>query len=170
VPGIDAFSLVTSLQSFEPSAATEQLLEEQKQLLVDTYGDKGRQILADAQAEADGVNAYLTANNIQMTPFTVNDVLAVTAFIGSIFGAGGGGEARNAELLAKLQAGLGDKNGYKAWEDVMLFDDREAPTTTNRRFPYGPLTGGRVKGSVVVDPDSIVALNPRQPTATAPAS
>ena len=36
-------------------------------------------------------------------PATVNDVIAVTAFIGSIFGAGGGGEASNADLLAKLQ-------------------------------------------------------------------
>ena len=36
-------------------------------------------------------------------PATVNDVIAVTAFIGSIFGAGGGGEASNSDLLAKLQ-------------------------------------------------------------------
>ena len=44
----------------------------------------------------------------------MNDVIAVTAFIGSIFGAGGGGEAANAELLAKLQASLGARRGYKA--------------------------------------------------------
>ena len=30
----------------------------------------------------------------------------------------------------------------------MLFDDPEAPTTIDRRFDYGPLTGGRVTGSV----------------------
>jgi acyl-homoserine lactone acylase PvdQ len=170
VPGIDAFSLVTSLQSFQPSAATEALIEDQKELLVETYGDKGRQILADAQAEADGVNAYLAANNPTIEPFTVNDVIAVTAFIGSIFGAGGGGEARNAELLAKLQAALGLDEGIEVWEDVMLFGDREAPTTTNRRFNYGPLTGGRVEGSVVVDPDSIVPLDPRQPEVASAAS
>ena len=172
VPGIDAFSLVTSGQSFEPSAATESLIDDQKQLLVATYGDKGRQVLADAQAEADGVNAYLAANNIATQPFTVNDVIAVTAFIGSIFGSGGGAEARNADLLAKLQTAFGSEKGRKAWEDVMLFDDSEAPTTTNRRFSYGPLTGGRVRGSVIVDPDSIVSLDPRQPAAatTAPAA
>ena len=67
----------------------------QKELLVKTYGEKGRQILADAQAYADGVNAYWKANNITQPPATVNDVIAVTAFIGSIFGAGGGGEASN---------------------------------------------------------------------------
>ena len=58
VPNINAFSLVTSGQSFVPSAETEALVTQQQKLLVDTYGDKGRQILADAQAYADGINAY----------------------------------------------------------------------------------------------------------------
>ena len=48
VPGIDAFSLVTSGQSFVPSAQTEALVTQQQKLLVQTYGAKGRQILADA--------------------------------------------------------------------------------------------------------------------------
>ena len=60
---------------------------------------------------------------------SVNDVIAVTAFIGSIFGAGGGGEAANSNLLAKLEQSLGADQGYKAWSDVMLADDPEAPTT-----------------------------------------
>jgi acyl-homoserine lactone acylase PvdQ len=169
VPNVDAFSLVTSLQNFVPSAETEALVTKQVQLLVDTYGAKGRQIVADAQAEADGANAYLKANNIQMEPFTVNDVVSVTAFIGSIFGAGGGGEARNADFLATLQNAFGPERGRQAWEDAMLFNDPEAPTTLQRRFDYGPLTGGRVRGSVVLDADSIVALDPSAPTATAPA-
>ena len=41
-----------------PSAETEALVTKQQELLVETYGDKGRQILADAQAYADGINAY----------------------------------------------------------------------------------------------------------------
>ena len=41
VPNIDAFSLVTSGQSFVPSAATEALVTKQRQLLLDTYGAKG---------------------------------------------------------------------------------------------------------------------------------
>ena len=45
----------------------------------------------------------------------------------------------------------------------MLADDPEAPTTIRRRFDYGPLTGGRVTGSVVIDPGSIQSLDPRQP-------
>ena len=161
VPNIDAFSLVTSAQSFVPSAATEALVTQQKKLLVDTYGRKGEEILADAQAYADGVNAYWTAHDVDQPPATVNDVIAVTAFIGSIFGAGGGGEAANADLLAKLQQSLGFDRGYQAWDDVMLADDPEAPTTISRRYKYGPLTGGAVTGSVVVDPGSIQSIDPR---------
>ncbi|MBA2625795.1 MAG: penicillin acylase family protein, partial [Acidimicrobiia bacterium] len=162
VPGVDAFELVTSAQPFVPSAAAEDLLTRQQDLLVETYGDKGRQIVADAQASADGVNAYWAANGIDQPPVSANDVLAITAFIGSIFGAGGGAEATNADLLSKLQAQLGPEEGRAAWDDAMLSDDPEAPTTTDRRFDYGPLTGGEVRGSVVIDADSLVPLDARQ--------
>jgi acyl-homoserine lactone acylase PvdQ len=167
VPGIDAFSLVTSGQSFVPSPETEALVTRQRELLVETYGDKGREILADAQAYVDGGNAYAKAHNLNIAPSTVNDVIAVTAFIGSIFGAGGGGEASNADLLAKLRRQLGPVRGYQAWDDVMLADDVEAPTTTDRRFPYGPLTGGKVRGSVVLDPGSIEEFDPLEGSAGA---
>jgi acyl-homoserine lactone acylase PvdQ len=167
IPGINAFGLVTSGQSYVPSPEVEAQVTAQQALLVRTYGAKGRQVLRDAQAYADGINAYWRANNVTQQPATVNDVLAVTAFIGSIFGAGGGGEARNADLLAKLTRQLGPVRGYDAWEDVMLADDPEAPTTTDRFFDYGPLTGGPVRGSVVIDPGSIQNFDPRAPAAVA---
>jgi hypothetical protein len=170
VPNIDAFGLVTSGQTFTPSAAAEALVTKQAQLLVDTYGAKGQEILSDAQAYADGMNAYLAANGIKLPPVTVNDVIAVTAFIGSIFGAGGGGEAANANLLAKLEQSLGADQGYKAWSDVMLADDPEAPTTIKRKFEYPVLTGGPVTGSVVLDADSIQSIDPRIPPAQAAAA
>ncbi len=170
VPNIDAFSLVTSLQTFTPSPAAEALVTKQQQLLIDTYGAKGQEILSDAQAYADGINAYWAANNVNQPPATVNDVIAVTAFIGSIFGAGGGGEAANSNLLAKLEQSLGADQGYKAWTDVMLADDPEAPTTIKRKFKYPVLTGGPVTGSVVLDPDSIQSIDPRQPAALAAAA
>jgi acyl-homoserine lactone acylase PvdQ len=162
VPNLDAFSLVTSAQSFIPSPEIEALVTRQKEVLVETYGDKGRQILADAQAYADGVNAYWQANGKNYPPATVNDALAVTAFIGSIFGAGGGAEAANSDLLARLKQGLGPVRGYKAWDDVMLAEDPEAPTTIDRRFDYGPFTGGKPRGSVVLDPGSIEEVDPVQ--------
>ena len=167
VPGIDAFGLVTSGQSFIPSAETEALVTRQRRLLVKTYGDKGRRIVADAQAYVDGANAYARAHNLNTAPLAVNDVIASTAFIGSIFGTGGGGEARNADLLAKLRRRLGPVRGYRAWDDVMLAADPEAPTTIARRFRYGPLTGGKVRGSLVLDPGSIQAFDPLEGSAGA---
>jgi acyl-homoserine lactone acylase PvdQ len=159
--------LVTSGQSFVPSAATEALITQQIDLLVKTYGAKGRRIIRDAQAEADGMNAWAEANSTPgWVPATVNDVIAVTAFIGSIFGAGGGAEAENADLLAKLKDGLGPEKGRQAWDDAMLFNDPEAPTTITKTYDYGQFTGGPVTGSVEIDAGSIVSLDPRE-TATA---
>jgi hypothetical protein len=160
IPNINAFELLLTGQSFVPSEATEQLVTDQVELLVEVYGDEGRQIIADAQAYVDGGNAYLEANGGNPVPYTVNDVVAINAFIGSIFGAGGGVEAANAEFLSQLRQGLGDGRAQQAWEDVMLFDDPEAPTTIDRRFEYGPLTGGDVVGSAVIDAGSIVSLDP----------
>lgn len=170
VPNIDAFSLVTGVQSFTPSAEAEALVTAQVELLQETYGAEGRQVVADAQAYADGINAYYQSIGSSEPPATVNDIIAVTAFIGSIFGAGGGGEAGNADLLAKLEDKLGRKRGFDAWDDVMLAEDPEAPTTTDRRFNYRPLTGGPVTGSVKLDADSIVSIDPRQSSAQAAAA
>jgi acyl-homoserine lactone acylase PvdQ len=167
VPNINAFSLVTSLQSFTPSAEAEALVTQQVQLIAKTYGAKGKQIIADAQAYADGLNAYWAGHNVNEPPWTVNDTVAITAFIGSIFGAGGGGEAANSDLLAKLQQSLGTSQGYSAWSDVMLADDPEAPTTITKRFNYPPLTGGPVTGSVTLDAGSIQSVDARIPPAQA---
>jgi acyl-homoserine lactone acylase PvdQ len=163
VPGIDAFSLVTSGQTFTPSAATEQLVTDQIQVILDEYGDEGEEIISDAQAYADGVNAYWEANAIDQAPATVNDVIATTAFIGSIFGAGGGSEARNAEFLSALQNRLGPEQGRQVWEDLMPDSDPEAPTTLEERFEYPALTGGDVTGSVVIDEGSVISLDPTVP-------
>jgi acyl-homoserine lactone acylase PvdQ len=162
IPGLDTFQIVFSGGLFVASAATEQLVTDQVDQLVEVYGEEGEQIIADAQAYVDGINAYLEANGGNPQPWTVNDVVAFTAVIGSRFGSGGGSEAFNAEFLSELIYGLGDGRGQQAWEDVMLFDDPEAPTTLDTRFEYGPMTGGEVTGSAVIDRDSIVSLDPVQ--------
>lgn len=162
VPGIDAFSLVTSGQTFIPSAATEQLVTDQIQVILDEYGEEGVEIISDAQAYADGLTAYWEANDIDQAPATVNDVIATTAFIGSIFGAGGGSEARNAEFLSALQNQLGSEQGRQVWEDLMPDSDPEAPTTIEDRFEYPALTGGDVTGSVIIDEGSLISFDPRE--------
>ena len=163
VPGINAFSLITSAQSFTPSAAAEQLVTDQVNLIVETYGSEGEQIISDAAAYAEGINAFWEANGIVREPANVNDVIAVTAFIGSIFGAGGGSEVDNAEFLSGLKNALGAQQGTAAWEDFMQTDDPEAPTTIDQRFEYGTFTGGEVTGSVVIDEGSVISLDPRTP-------
>jgi acyl-homoserine lactone acylase PvdQ len=42
----------------------------------------------------------------------------------------------------------------------MLLDDPEAPTTISQEFDYGPLTGGKVRGSVTIDAGSIQSTDP----------
>jgi acyl-homoserine lactone acylase PvdQ len=158
VPGLDAFSLVTSATSFTPSAQTEALVTKQRSLIEKEYGTEGRQMLQDMTDYAAGINAFYNAPGgpaPPAKPFDANDAIAVTAFIGSIFGAGGGREYANANLLAKLQRRLGAERGRGAWNDAMLSVDPESPTTTKKRFDYGPLTGGGTGGSVVLDPDSV---------------
>ena len=113
------------------------------------------------------MTAYWEANDIDQAPATVNDVIATTAFIGSIFGAGGGSEARNAEFLSALQNRLGDEQGRQVWEDLMPDSDPEAPTTIEERFDYPALTGGDVTGSVIIDEGSLISLDPRETNATA---
>src|SRR6185369_9621059 len=63
---------------------------------------------------------------------------------------------------------LGSKTGREAWDDAMLFNDPEAPTTTKRVFDYGEFTGGRVTGSVAIDEGSIESFDPRAAGVTAP--
>ncbi|MEM9519312.1 MAG: penicillin acylase family protein [Actinomycetota bacterium] len=164
IPGLDAFSLVTSATPYVPSAAVEALVDEQVQLLVDTFGDEGQEIIDDAQAYADGLTAYYRSIGDDREPATVNDVIATTAFIGSIFGAGGGGEAQNSQFLAALVDRYGPEQGRAIWDDFMVTDDPEAPTTIDERFEYGTFTGGDVTGSVVVEEGSIVSFDPFNPT------
>ena len=96
-----------------------------------------------------------------MPPANVNDVIAVTAFIGSIFGAGGGGEATNSELLAKLQRRPGPDARPPG-----VGRRRCSPTTPRRRprsasaSTTGRCTGGKVRGSVIIDPGSIAGVRP----------
>ena len=162
IPGIDAFALVTSGQTFVPSAQSEALVTAQQQKLVNTFGSKGRQILRDLGAYADGVNAYFEQSGSAAEPWTVNDCLAVVAFIGSIFGNGGGAEVSNSDFLARLRAQLGAKRGGKAFVDLMEADDPDAPTTIRRRFDYGHSSGHPTPGSLLVDPGSVVSLDVTQ--------
>jgi acyl-homoserine lactone acylase PvdQ len=165
IPGLDAFSLVTSATPFEPSREAEALVTQQRQELVRAYGAEGRQMLRDMADYTDGANAYYRTNHLPIPggrPFDANDVIAVTAFIGSIFGNGGGAEHENSDLLARLEQRFGTVKGHAMWSDAMEANDPDAPVTTHKFFSYPTLTGGKVRGSVVIDAGSLqLAKDPR---------
>ena len=165
IPGLDAFSLVTSATPFTPSRETEALVTQQRQELVRTYGAEGRQMLRDMANYTAGINAYYRTNHLAIPggrPFDANDVIAVTAFIGSIFGNGGGTSHENSDLLARFERKFGVRRGHAMWTDAMEANDPDAPVTTHKYFSYPTLTGGKVRGSVVIDPGSIqLATDPR---------
>ena len=163
VPGINAFWLVTSGQSFVPSAATEALVTDQQQASSSgPTAPRAAQIIADAQAEADGINAY--CEGAQHRP------------------AAGHGERRHrGDRVHRLdlrrrrrrrgvatptssrscRASSARVRGHEAWDDVDAVrrprgadhDQRSASTT-------GRSPAARSRGSVVIDAGSIVSLDP----------
>ncbi|HEY2637664.1 MAG TPA: penicillin acylase family protein, partial [Solirubrobacteraceae bacterium] len=168
VPSLDAFGLVTSARTFTPSKQATALLDREQKLLRTTYGKKGRQMLADMRVYAQGVTAQFRKAGIKQPPWTVDDEIAVSSFIGSIFGNGGGTEATNDALLAKLRADLGSAKGQSAWQDLMAANDPEATTTARKTFRYGNKVAGPTKASPLIDNGSLeLAPNPAATTASA---
>jgi acyl-homoserine lactone acylase PvdQ len=150
VPGLNAFGLVTGGGGYTPSAQAKAFVHAQQRKLVQRYGAKGRQILADLQDYSDGITAYRRSKDPAAEAWTVDDCIAVTAFIGSIFGNGGGNEVRNDDFLARLRGRLGARRGGQAFADLLEANDPEAPTTIARRFRYGTSGPKPTKGSPLV--------------------
>jgi acyl-homoserine lactone acylase PvdQ len=169
VPRLDALSLITSGRSFTPSRRAEALVTREARLLVRTYGAKGRQMLRDFDAYAAGVSAEWRHAGVRAPPWTRNDVIAVGALIGAIFGTGGGAEARNAAFLAELEHRLGARGGARVFRDLAAADDPEAPVTAARRFPYGRVVTGTTAGSPPIDRGSLqLSPNPVAAAAAVP--
>ena len=156
VPGIDPFGLVTSARSFTPSPQAIQFVTEQEKVLRGK-GARGRRVLRDLQDWVDGINAYeLTLPpGSRLRTVTITDAIAGFAFIGSIFGNGGGNEVANADLLARLEDKFGGTAGLQVFRDLRQVDDPEAPVTTTKHFPYDRVPRGRTPGSLVIDPGSM---------------
>ncbi|MEA2145379.1 MAG: hypothetical protein QOG59_966 [Solirubrobacteraceae bacterium] len=155
-PGINAFGLVTSARSFTPSAQTVRFVAGQENVLR-SAGAKGRQVLRDLQDYVDGINAY-EASPQQAGPklphAKLTDVIAGFAFIGSIFGNGGGNEVANSDFLGRLRNRLGLKAGTAVFRDLREVNDPETPTTIAKPFPYDGVPSGPTPGAMVIDPGS----------------
>jgi acyl-homoserine lactone acylase PvdQ len=149
VPGVDAFSLVGSGRQVESSPAAEAVLASQIALLR-RAGPEGRRLLRDVDAYIAGINAYRRAQGIESPPWTRNDVVAVAALIGAVFGKGGGDEVRRSELLGALENRFLDVGmGQQVWNDLREQNDPETPVTLPKAFGwYTPAEG--IAGNQVV--------------------
>jgi acyl-homoserine lactone acylase PvdQ len=155
-PGINAFGLVTSGRSFTPSAQTVAFVARQENVLR-RAGARGRQVLRDLQDYVDGINAYEASparTGVPLPRARLTDVIAGFAFIGSIFGNGGGTEVANSDFLGRLERRLGAKAGLAVFRDLREVNDPEAPTTISKAFPYDGVPKGPTPGAMVIDPGS----------------
>ena len=153
-PGIDAFRLIVTGRTFTPSAQADAIIDRQAGLLR-RAGPRGRQTLADLDDYARGMNGFFTQSgqiqNGSVKPWTRTDMLALTGFIGSIFGRGGGGEHQNAQFLAALQAKLGDSAGRSVFDDLRRVNDPESPTSIETPAPYAATPADRSGNSPIDD-------------------
>lgn len=156
VPGLNAFELLLQDRSFKPSAQAIAWVTAQKQSLLEE-GAEGEQVLEDLEEWAEGINGYEQTLPVGQRLPTVNlaDAIAGFAFIGSIFGNGGGSEVADSNLLANLQKNLGATEGMKVFRDLREVNDPEAPTTAEKPFPYDTVPTGPTPGAITIDPGSI---------------
>jgi len=161
-PGLNAFVLATSARQFISSAQTEAFLAAQVGVLR-RAGPAGRQMLADVDGYVAGINAHNRARGLQITPWTRNDVIAISTLIGAVFGAGGGDEARRSQFLSALQSRLGPEQGRIVWDDLREQQDPETPVSVQRSFAYGGNTGEA--GNAVVEDGSLVSTRGDVPIA-----
>jgi acyl-homoserine lactone acylase PvdQ len=122
-------------------------------------GTRGQQALADANAYLAGINSYIDASDSgryfpgeyvltghkdsvtnagTIDHFKITDLVALASVIGSLFGAGGGGEVNNAISLMAAQSKYGVAEGTKVWESFRERNDPEAVLTVHdgKSFPY----------------------------------
>jgi len=157
VPGLNPFGLLLTDTKFEPSAEAIAYVADQKKVLEEA-GPEGAQVIEDLESWVNGVNGYEATLNPseRLKTVTFADAIAGFAFIGSIFGNGGGNEVRNSEFLARLESKLGEEDGQKVFQDLKENNDPEAPTTTSNSFPYDQEPAGPIAsvspGAVLVEP------------------
>ena len=158
VPGVNPFGLLLSARSFTPSKESTEWVENQKASL-EEKGATGEQVIHDLENWAEGVNAYeqTLPPSSRLKTVTLADAIAGNAFIGSIFGNGGGGEISNSELLGRLQEKYSEEESMKIYQDLREANDPEAPTTAKTAAPYDtePAPGTSTPGTVQIEPGTL---------------
>lgn len=165
-PGIDAFSLVTSLTGVRVTAQADRIIDREQTAALKSRGREGLALLRDIDEYVKGINARLQHDNSPQAPWTRVDVYAINALAGQIFGQGGGDETRRSMMLDGLQRKLGAAAGRRVFDDLSEQSDDDAPVTISKRFPYEPVPS-KAPGSAIVDNGS---MTPTALAATATAS
>jgi acyl-homoserine lactone acylase PvdQ len=147
-------------QFYRNAPYTEADLQAQIDNAIASGGARGRQALDDANAYLAGINSYIDASDSgryfpgeyvltghkdaitnagTIDHFKLTDMVALASVIGSLFGAGGGGEVNNALSLLAAQSKYGVTEGTKVWESFRERNDPEAALTVHdgESFPYG---------------------------------
>jgi acyl-homoserine lactone acylase PvdQ len=156
IPGVNAFELLLTQRSFKPSAQAIKFVEGQKAVLEEA-GAEGLQTIRDLEDWAEGVNGYerTLPESRRLPTVTLADAIAGFAFIGSIFGNGGGEEVANSNFLARLEKKYGEQEGLSIFRDLREVNDPEAATTASKAFPYDGVPSGPTPGALVVEPETL---------------
>ena len=134
---------------------------------------EGQQIVDDATAYVDGVNAYIDAALLDPTKLPVEypalqivparwkttDIVATATLVQAIFAVGGGNEVQSALLHNSLVQRYGQAKGAAIWADFRSQNDPEAQVSIPTSFPYEQVPAN-------VDPNSI-AMPTASPTSNA---
>ena len=145
----------TDREQWESAPYTEADLAKQIELLPQRYGQAGQNLVEDAKAWCDGVNAFIAEAKLDPSklpveypavnlpqgpdPWTPTNVLNVASLIGAQLGNGGGDEMEQIQQLMADIERFGPKRGLEVWRDFRSVDDPESPVTASRKqgFPYG---------------------------------
>jgi acyl-homoserine lactone acylase PvdQ len=153
-PGIDAFSLVTQARAVQVTKQADRIIDREQTAALKARGREGRLLLKDIDVYVRGINARFAFEHSANAPFTRVDVYAVNALAGQIFGQGGGDETRRSMLLDGLRRKLGTRAAQRVFDDLSENDDKDAPVTIAKRFPYEQVPR-HATGNAVIDNGSM---------------
>ena len=143
--GFNAFDVALSGKQFKPSAADRGAARAAAEAA--RRQDGAARSCADIDAYVAGINAQRKGSNLDIAPWTRNDVVAMTCLLGARFGAGGGDEARAASLWQRARA------PQDLRRRLAELNDPSAPTTLATALPVRAAgrDGARAGNAIVAD-------------------
>jgi len=103
---------------------------------VEAYSAGVTQFINEVRNNPSRLPAEYPALQQQPTAWIPEDVVAIASLVGGIFGRGGGDEIANGRFLAQLEAQYPPAEARAIFDDFRSANDPDAPTTTERAFPY----------------------------------